>query len=209
MCAQINVQPNPLFLTSRASGREMNTAPHWRGTTMAARTTSWHPSLGWRPAQARKKRKSQFALGTVKTGQHGDYSQMEDIMIGCAVTPFPLFFKLCGGLIKSASSLRPLMLQCSLIKSHSRKHTIHQLRTNFVDVNGWSVQSGNVPSCPWSRRNHEMIFSDQGAGNWIISQHHREKTAITARRGLCKCLTHSPLFLVTSSHSYLAMKKTA
>lgn len=82
------------------------------------------------PSQKKKK------LGTVKTGQHGDYAQMEDIMIGCAVTPFPLFFKLCGGLIKSASSLQPLMLQGSLIKSHSQKHTIHQLRTNFVDVNG-------------------------------------------------------------------------
>lgn len=68
------------------------------------------------------------------------------------------FFKLCGGLIKPASSLRPLMLQGSLIKSRSRKHTIHQLRTNYVDDNGWSVQSGNVPSCPWSQRNHEMIL---------------------------------------------------
>ncbi len=45
-----------------------------------------------------------------------------------------------------------------------------------------------------------MIFQ---VGTWFMSKHHREKRRSQRR---LKCLTHSPHFPTTSSHSYLAIK---
>ena len=177
VCAQINVQPNPLFpplflttplLTGGARQWQPGPVP---GTLL---------SDGGLPRPEKKKipvctRDSQnrTTWWLCSDGRHYDWVCCHSLSS---------VFKLCGGSIKSASSLQPSMLQGSSIKSHSQKHSIHQLRTNYVDVIGWSAQSGNVPSCPWSRRKPWNDFSDQGAGNWFISLHHRESTAITARR---------------------------